>query len=479
MELYLILNGTQLGPYKIEDVKGWIKAGYVNMDDPAWYNGCEDWITVKEIPQINEVTIGNTVDEHLVPPFEAYDGNEPYIFISYAHKDSAHVFKEISQLNDAGYHIWYDEGIEASSEWPEEIANAVIGCSVFLVFISPRSTASVNCRNEINLALNEDKPFLAVHIEESVLPPGLRLRIGDLQAILQYKVPDARYKKKVSNALDQLLAKKKIRSSPSASVLAKIDSNISRKSKGTITQNNLKKTFKNSLKKRTIISRNKKMNPFLLLGIITMSAVLICLAVFFESEEKSGAPKDVLFEKPKSEIDGQIPITKKNPSPNPKTREIQASSKDVLLEEPKTGNIGKISIRKKKSVPQPQDPKRQLLNSKKADSLFSQELLKVVKEWEVVPITVFPLENVKIYSKVTFQNKESKNSAKKAINLDAGKEVTVFGKDNNLLIIAPNSISKYRGKIDIDKTDFKQSVARLFELRKSQREEYDKRKKGE
>ena len=230
MELYLMLNGTQVGPYKIEDVQGWIKAGYVKMDDPAWYDGCKDWITVKEIPKINEVTSGHNVGGHLVPPFEAYAGDEPYIFISYAHKDSALVFKEISQLNDAGYHIWYDEGIEASSEWPEEIANAVIGCSVFLVFISPRSTASVNCRNEINLALNEDKPFLAVHMEDSALPPGLRLRMGDLQAILQYKLPQDRYQKKVRDAVDQLLGKKKkkIRSRPAtatATTFAKMESN--------------------------------------------------------------------------------------------------------------------------------------------------------------------------------------------------------------------------------------------------------------
>ena len=64
-----------------------------------------------------------------------------------------------------------NQWIEASSEWPEEIANAVIGCAVFVVFISPRSTASVNCRNEINLALNENKPFLAVYLEDSELPP--------------------------------------------------------------------------------------------------------------------------------------------------------------------------------------------------------------------------------------------------------------------------------------------------------------------
>lgn len=107
-----------------------------------------------------------------------------------------------------GYHIWYDEGIEASNEWPEEIANTVIGCTAFLVFVSPRSTASVNCRNEINLALNEDKPFLAVHIEESALPPGLRLRMGDLQSILKYKLPQDRYDKKLYDALEHLLGRK-------------------------------------------------------------------------------------------------------------------------------------------------------------------------------------------------------------------------------------------------------------------------------
>mgnify|MGYP006225278173 CR=1 FL=1 len=106
MKLYLMLNGTQVGPYQIEDVQGWIKAGYVTMEDPAWYDGCEDWITVKEIPKINEVITGDSVGGHLVPPFEAYDGNEPFIFISYAHKDSARVFKEISALNYAGYHVW-------------------------------------------------------------------------------------------------------------------------------------------------------------------------------------------------------------------------------------------------------------------------------------------------------------------------------------------------------------------------------------
>ena len=131
-----------------------------------------DWIKVKDIPGINEVVSGHLINNELTPPFEAYRGDDPYIFVSYAHRDSKFVFAELENLHNLGYKVWYDEGIEASSEWPEEIANALIGCKVFLVFISPRSTASVNCRNEINLALNEGKPFLAVHLEESPLPPA-------------------------------------------------------------------------------------------------------------------------------------------------------------------------------------------------------------------------------------------------------------------------------------------------------------------
>jgi len=209
-----MLNGTQVGPYNLDDVRGWIGAGYVKMEDPAWYEGCQDWIKVMDIPDIHAATSGHVVGGHIVPPFEAYNGDQPYIFISYAHKDSTLVFDEITALHEAGYNIWYDEGIEASNEWPEEIANAVIGCTTFLVFVSPRSTASVNCRNEINLALNEDKPFLAVHLEESALPPGLRLRMGDLQAILKYKLPQDRYEKKLYDTLDHLLGRKKKKSRP-------------------------------------------------------------------------------------------------------------------------------------------------------------------------------------------------------------------------------------------------------------------------
>jgi hypothetical protein len=111
-------------------------------------------------------------------PFEAYEGSEPYIFVSYAHKDKNAVYPEIKRLHDVGYRIWYDEGIPPTSEWPEEIAKAIEACAFFLVFISPQAVTSVNVRNKIYYALNEHKKVLAIYITKTDLPRGVKFRLG-------------------------------------------------------------------------------------------------------------------------------------------------------------------------------------------------------------------------------------------------------------------------------------------------------------
>jgi hypothetical protein len=207
-QVYLYQNGQQVGPYQVQDLQAWIESGQLQVSAQAWFEGCPNWVTLAEVPGIILPQGGQGDRTADIPPFEAYEGEDPYLFISYSHQDAHFVYPEITQLRDAGYNIWYDEGVAASNEWPEEIANAVLGCSVFVCFISPRATDSINCRNEINLALNEKKPFLAIHLEETDLPPGLRLRMGDLQAILKDKIPTERYLSKVTSTLDQLLGRK-------------------------------------------------------------------------------------------------------------------------------------------------------------------------------------------------------------------------------------------------------------------------------
>ena len=114
---------------------------------------------------------------------------EKYIFISYAHKDSQTVVPILDELSRAGVPLWYDEGIEAGTEWPETIENKLVGCSAILVFLSPDSVASQNCRNEINLALSLKKEMLTVYLSETELRGGMSLQLGTIQALFKYRHP--------------------------------------------------------------------------------------------------------------------------------------------------------------------------------------------------------------------------------------------------------------------------------------------------
>ena len=42
-------------------------------------------------------------------PFPVYQGDEAYIFVSYAHDDAVVVYPELLKLHDQGFNIWYDE----------------------------------------------------------------------------------------------------------------------------------------------------------------------------------------------------------------------------------------------------------------------------------------------------------------------------------------------------------------------------------
>ena len=137
-------------------------------------------------------------------PFPAYRGREPYIFISYAHLDADIVFPEIKSFNENGYNVWYDEGISPGNEWTGDIAHALENCALFVVFITPNSVDSFNVLNEINFAIGDRKPFIAIHLVETVLKGGLKLQISTIQAILKYKMTEEEYVYKYTTAFTRL-----------------------------------------------------------------------------------------------------------------------------------------------------------------------------------------------------------------------------------------------------------------------------------
>ncbi len=112
-----------------------------------------------------------------------YEGTDPYVFISYAHADSARVVPLLEELRRRGLRVWYDAGIEAGTEWPEYIAEHLLGCGCVVAFITQAALDSKNCRQEINFAIDEDKPLLAAYLEECTPTAGMRMRLNSLQAI--------------------------------------------------------------------------------------------------------------------------------------------------------------------------------------------------------------------------------------------------------------------------------------------------------
>lgn len=84
---------------------------------------------------------------------EPYEGPLDYIFISYAHKNSADVLPVVRDLQDAGFRIWYDAGIEVGSEWDAYIMDHVKGAKAFICFQSDEFRASTYCQQEIDCAL--------------------------------------------------------------------------------------------------------------------------------------------------------------------------------------------------------------------------------------------------------------------------------------------------------------------------------------
>jgi len=97
----------------------------------------------------------------------AYEGKNPYIFVSYAHRDSDIVLPVIESLYQRKYRVWYDEGIAAGSEWPKNIADHLNAASGVLVFVSDNSLKSPNCENEVVRAADSKKQLIQYELGAS------------------------------------------------------------------------------------------------------------------------------------------------------------------------------------------------------------------------------------------------------------------------------------------------------------------------
>ena len=112
-----------------------------------------------------------------------YKGNQPFIFISYAHRNSSRIYPIITRMQEDGFRVWYDDGINPGSEWDDNIAEHVQACSYFIAFLSEEYLASENCRDELNYARSLGKNRLLIYLTDVTLPAGMDMRLNRLQAV--------------------------------------------------------------------------------------------------------------------------------------------------------------------------------------------------------------------------------------------------------------------------------------------------------
>ena len=125
--------------------------------------------------------------------FKPYEGTRPFLFISYAHRQSEAVVDTIRILHDKGYRLWYDEGIPAGSDWPANIAQHMQNCEKVVFFLSERAMESPNCFSEIRTAFRAEKPVLVVRLEDvEVTNPDWQELLAGKQVIPLLNSPEER-----------------------------------------------------------------------------------------------------------------------------------------------------------------------------------------------------------------------------------------------------------------------------------------------
>lgn len=112
----------------------------------------------------------------------AFEGRDPYIFVSYAHKNSDMVMPIIESLFNDKYRVWYDEGIAPGSEWPKNIEDHLKAASVVLVFVSKESLASLNCENEIANSKSDKRKVFEYSLDGST-----HHKLKDCQTVNNYE----------------------------------------------------------------------------------------------------------------------------------------------------------------------------------------------------------------------------------------------------------------------------------------------------
>ena len=140
------------------------------------------------------------LEKELVPL--PYTGNKPYLFVSYARKDTDKVVPYLKALQSHGCRIWYDKGIRAGDNWMTTLAMKIKGCSQYLLFSSENSTISRWTKREVSRAIarEDDMPIVTVRLDDARFDEGIEMCLEDYQQLF---ADHEDFEKKLFESIDE------------------------------------------------------------------------------------------------------------------------------------------------------------------------------------------------------------------------------------------------------------------------------------
>ena len=127
----------------------------------------------KDIPENTEGYV------EMQTKFEAYTGKEPYLFVSYSHRDTAKVYPILDALYDRKYRLWYDESCETGNDFRDELRMRIENAEAVLLFVSESSMASPFCGMEIIVARENNKRLYPIYLDASAIPPAFQILLAN------------------------------------------------------------------------------------------------------------------------------------------------------------------------------------------------------------------------------------------------------------------------------------------------------------
>ena len=143
---------------------------------------------------------------------EPYNGNDPFLFVSYLHAEWSRVEPSVNFFHRNGFRIWYDganadhSGINAGEKWLEKIYSRINESFAFLCFLSKGTQFREVVLGEIEHAINmkKEKNYVVVfvlldRVSINIFPPKIKENLNDCQFIKLYECK--RINKKIANRL--------------------------------------------------------------------------------------------------------------------------------------------------------------------------------------------------------------------------------------------------------------------------------------